>query len=86
MADMYEIPLLKDAVGDLLKNYLTKENVFDLWTFSHDNNVVDMKELCGEFINKNYDRATLINEGKIDLPDLAKWIIKDDQLREGLKN
>ena len=82
MAELYELPGLKDNVGFIMNDLLTKENVFDMWIFSNTHKAGYSKETCGKYIVTNFDRDNLIKTGKlVEIPDLANWVIEDDHCR-----
>jgi len=82
MAGVYDVQGLKKAVGFLLNGLISKENVFDMWTFSIKNEADDAKDECGKYIVANFERRTLIETGKLkELPDLGNWIVEDDYRR-----
>jgi len=82
MAGVYDVKGLKNAVGFLMNDLLSKENVFDMWTFSIKNEADDAKDECGKYIVANFKRGTLIETGKLkELPDLGNWIVEDDYRR-----
>jgi len=87
MAGVYDVQGLKKAVGFLLNGLISKENVFDMWTFSIKNEADDAKDECGKYIVANFERRTLIETGKLkELPDLGNWIVEDDYRRSNKSN
>jgi len=79
MAGVYDVQGLRTAVGFLMKDLLSKENVFDMWTFSIKYEADNAKDACGKYIVANFDRKSLIEDGKLEeVPSLASWIVKYD--------
>jgi len=76
---MYNVMSLSDAAGVVIKDLLTKENVFDLWKLSQEVNALSLRDKCGEFIVDNFDRKILLQDAKIkELPELSFWILNFD--------
>lgn len=80
IGEMYNVKSLTNAASVAMNDYLTKENVFELWKFCKDINAEDSLKTCGEFVVKNFDRKTLHkNEKILKLPELLCWMLNYDQ-------
>jgi len=79
IGEMLFVKSLTDAASVTMKDYLTKENVFELWKFCNDINAKDALKTCGEFVVKHFDRKTLHkNEKILKLPELLCWMLNYD--------
>jgi len=82
IGEMYNVASLTNAAGVVIKDLLTKENVFDIWKFSKNRNDLNLMDKCGEFVVANFDRTSLLEDDKMkELPELSYWILKFENNR-----
>ena len=70
--------LHSDYFGDVLKSYLTRENVFDTLEFLKQNDATLGAKNCQKFIINNFSEQELLENGHLDEnPETALEMVKD---------
>ena len=80
---VYGIENLDKAAAEKIKQHLTKENVFHIFSFAHLHKANDLKKICTEIIISNFsENAVLEQKTIIDCPELAVelWKLFEDTL------
>ena len=82
---VYGIENLDKAAAEKIKQKLTKENVFNILSFSHLHKADDLKKICMEMIiSKFCEKAVLEQKAIIDCPELAVelWKLFKDKKKD----
>ena len=78
---------VQDAAADLLKKHLTKENIFELYKFSKQNDSKTAMKHCQELILKEYTYPQLLDNGHLEEhPETAVEILKQNRKPKKLNN
>jgi len=88
IGEMYNVASLTDAAGVVIKDLLTKENVFEVWKFCKEINVANIMDRCGEFVVQNFDSKTLHENEKILEGWMFCWMFnfaKNDQQKNVMR-
>ena len=83
MGDMYEVKGLSKQSCYLIKNLLTKENVFENLSFCKKINSEKGVKICCKFIAKHFNKNHLISEGKLkEHPEIAVLLVENELKNE----
>merc|ERR1712198_87740 len=78
MSVVYDVRGVQCDVADVIENYLTKENVFEVLQVCKENDAEEAVNVCVQFVDEHFNKEEMVQSGRIKFPEIAAKFIEHD--------